>query len=182
MGNPWSEPRTLFRVGATAWVFNALSSRTTVTQRCIAIVETRTSHWGLKKSILCFRWNSHHQARKTFFHSGSVNRLKENTVSSQLQGWRKESESFFQFLCSPAWILHCVPPFSREGAWRKPDCFEGICQYWKEAVMLFQLHVALGNQPATHKNPGDSGLHSHHQGHPEKDPVCQTSFSLWPID
>ena len=28
-----------------------LSSRNTVVQRCITIVETRTSHWGLKKSI-----------------------------------------------------------------------------------------------------------------------------------
>lgn len=51
VGNSWSVCRTLFLVGAAAWVFNALSSRNTVVQRCITLTETRTSHWGLKKSI-----------------------------------------------------------------------------------------------------------------------------------
>lgn len=52
----------------------------------------------------------------------------------------------------------------------------------KGAMMLFQLHVELGNQIWPWGGGQAPQTHSPNWGHPEQDPVYQTSFGLWAVD
>lgn len=133
-GNSWSKGRTCSLWALQPGCLMLSFLEVTVIQCCNTMAETGISHRGLKKSI-CVLGGTESSPGQEDFYQDSLIGLKENTDSSQLQGWREKSESFFHYLCNPAWILNCVLPFSREGAGRKLECFEGICQYWKGGCM-----------------------------------------------